>query len=70
MREAHVRRALYIAIAAALIAGLVRGVAPSGPTASVAAMRPQSGNAVLIEGLHIALPRTMQKFPDGIVPLP
>jgi len=70
LREAHVRRALYIAIAAALIGGLVRGVAPSRPAASVAAVRPQSGNVVLIEGLHIALPMTMKKFPDGLVPLP
>ena len=70
MREARVRRALYIAIAAALIGGLVRGVAPSRPVASVAATGPRSGNVVLIEGLHIALPRTMKKFPDGLVPLP
>jgi hypothetical protein len=66
MQEAHMRQALSIILAAALVSIAFESIVGLGETAE----REATGNQTSIYGLHVALPEYMTNFPNELVPLP
>jgi hypothetical protein len=68
-QEAHMRRALNVAL---VVAGVLVNVMTSRSTtvaSSQAALWPVQ-NGTVVYGLHVALPSDMKYFPPELVPLP
>src|SRR5262245_14240626 len=68
-QEAHMRRALNVAL---VVAGVLVSVMTSRSTTVADSQAAQSPvqNGTVVYGLHVALPSHMKSFPPELVPLP